>query len=825
MREQIKGITAAGLGGTAVGLVLGMVTLPLVAVSAGALTAFFVTRTFGVQRHYDSVGTVFFLSLGTLVYLIPFLPTAFKQTPQLFLVVFGLISAAIVVVKRGVSHVLSYVASKLGRGDSASSIWNAVSSIVGALILVWSIIKMKQRLTKTAVTGAATPLGLVLNVAGHFMELPWVFEVGVDITAMVFIGGVMVGFHTLTSWYEVLALRKDPFVQAVAKKSKDTATTAASKTREKASEADPIGGGVMSQVLGVTPASTAGPSQPSQDEDDVPDPDEDVARTVDTQPSDGAGESFDGTDHESSAAEGTGHDPDGDVGQTDTGQRSGEDPPRTGTETNSEDTPAAPGPDSLATPAARLGLPAQPEPVSEGIETMTAAVDAVIDETDAVADGVVDRGADPVERASSVKRAADGGTLLTAGTTATERDDRRSEPTTEVPPELSDAVRTVRTRVSPRATEAQELLDALQLSGDVSERHLTNTVSGVLEKLNTHAELAAALAEVDPTDEPRHIARQLDRHSSDIDGPAGSGLATVAAELDEAIRELEQCRTERQRLAENAEAVCSAANDQTTIRFESSASTDEWLDALTDSVTDGSVSFTDQANDIGSLVSTAETEVRPQSSLARSVVEALRSDSMDADERERTIADALEAIDSTETLRHRLADVSADDVEALARRLEGDLDGINTAGSAQLAERVAELRGTVSQADAADRLTVYAARQELRFYDQQLLDALQQTRDRAGTGGPVADLYQDVDRRRSRMRTDYPDNYPNHDHSIPIHFLELVEALQESAEQARTSGNEERAMGYLRAADRTLDWVAELYDRQAYSALLEQLRG
>jgi hypothetical protein len=801
VREQIKGITAAGLGGTAVGLVLGMVTLPLIAVSAGALTAFFVTRTFGVQRHYDSVGTVFFLSLGTLVYLIPFLPTAFKQTPQLFLVVFGLISAAIVVVKRGVSHVLSYVASTLGRGDSASSIWNAVSSIVGALILVWSIIKMKQRLTKTAVTGAATPLGLVLNVAGHFTELPWVFEVGVDITAMVFIGGVMVGFHTLTSWYEVLALRQDPFVQAVAKKSKDTATTAASKTREKASKADPIGGGVMSQVLGVTPASTAGPSRPSPDEDDVPDPDEDVAHTVDTQPSDGAGEFVDGTDHEPSAAE---------------------DPPRTGTETNSEGTP---GPDSLATPAARLGLPAQPEPVSEGIETMTAAVDAVIDETDAVADGVVDRGADPVERASSVQRAADGGTLLTAETTAAESDDRRSEPTTGVPPELSGAVRTVRTQVSPRATEAQELLDALQLSGDVSERHLTNTVSGVLEKLNTHAELAAALAEVDPTDEPRHLARQLDRHGSDIDGPAGSGLATVAAELDEAIRELEQCRTERQRLAGNAEAVCAAANDQTTIRFESSASTDEWLDALTDSVTDGSVSFTDQANDIGSLVSTAETEVRPQSSLARSVVEALRSDSMDADERERTIADALEAIDSTETLRHRLADVSADDVETLARRLEGDLDGINTAGSAQLAERVAELRGTVSQADAADRLTVYAARQELRFYDQQLLDALQQTPDRAGTGGPVADRYQDVDRRRSRMRTDYPDNYPNHDHSIPIHFLELVEALQESAEQARTSGNEERAIGYLLAADRTLDWVAELYDRQAYSALLEQLRG
>lgn len=799
MREQIKGISAAGFGGTAVGLVLGMVTLPLVAVSAGALTAFFITRKFGVQRHYDSVGTVFFLSLGTLVFLIPFLPTAFKQTPQLFLVVFGLISAAIVIVKRGVSYVLSFVANKLGRGDSASNIWNAVSSIVGALILVWSIIKMKQRLAKTAVTGAATPLGLGLNILGHFMELPWILEVGIDITAMVFIGGVMVGFHTLTSWYEVLALRKDPFVQAMAKKSKDTATTAASKTKEKAAETDTIGSGFMSQVLGVTPASTAGPSNTSAADDaTVPDPDEDVARTADTRPSDGSGEAFDGPD-----ADGMEHESGGDVSRTgdDTGHTS----------------------DALETPANRLGLPAEPGPVSEGIDTMIAAIDAVVDETGAVDDGTVDRAADPVDRATAVRRAADGGTLLAAA--STDRTERRHKSTAEVPPALSNAVRSVRTRVSPRTTEAQELLDALQLSGDVSERHMTETVTGVLATLNDHATLATAVAEVDPTDDPRAMARHLDRESSNIDGPAGAGLATVADELDGAVRELEACRDEHQRLAESAEAICTAANDQTSIQFDSTASTDQWLDALTESVTNGTVSFADQADDIGSLVSAAEGDVRPQSSLARSVVEALRSDSMEPEARERTIADAIEAIDSTETLRHRLEDVSADEVETLAERLERDLDGITTAGSEQLQERVAELRRTVAQADAADRLTVYAARQELRFYDQQLLDAFQQTPDPSETGGPVADLYRDVEDRRARMRTEYPDNYPTHDHSIPIHFLELAEALQESAEQARTSGNEERAIGYLRAADRTLDWVAELYDRQAYSALLEQLRG
>jgi len=52
-----------------------------------------------------------------------------------------------------------------------------------------------------------------------------------------------------------------------------------------------------------------------------------------------------------------------------------------------------------------------------------------------------------------------------------------------------------------------------------------------------------------------------------------------------------------------------------------------------------------------------------------------------------------------------------------------------------------------------------------------------------------------------------------------------VSSLQEAANDARAAGNTDRAIGYLQAADETLDWVMELYERQAYSVLLEQLRG
>ncbi|MDB2239710.1 hypothetical protein, partial [Halorubrum ezzemoulense] len=86
----------------------------------------------------------------------------------------------------------------------------------------------------------------------------------------------LVGFHTLTSWYEVLALRQDPLVQAFTERSKDTASTASaksksvaetaskrsrdatSKTAQKASDrgedidkSDMIGAGVMSHLLDI----------------------------------------------------------------------------------------------------------------------------------------------------------------------------------------------------------------------------------------------------------------------------------------------------------------------------------------------------------------------------------------------------------------------------------------------------------------------------------------------------------------------------------------------------------------------------------------------
>jgi hypothetical protein len=232
-----KGIVVPSGAAAVVALIAGMVTLPLVAISVGMLVALVLPRRYGSQRHYDAVGTLYFLSLGVLVAALPFVPAAFKQAPALFLLVFGAVSAAIVLVKGLLRAVIDRIADRLGARRARRPVLASDLLGPGDARARVEIVKMKYRLGKTGVAGVGTLLALAFNVLGHFVNLPWFLEGGISISAMVFVGGVIVWFHALTSWYEVLALPHDPLVQAVAQRSKETASTAAERSRETAASA------------------------------------------------------------------------------------------------------------------------------------------------------------------------------------------------------------------------------------------------------------------------------------------------------------------------------------------------------------------------------------------------------------------------------------------------------------------------------------------------------------------------------------------------------------------------------------------------------------
>ena len=261
MSHKIVGVLVPSIVGVVAAIGIGLITIPLVAIFLGAAVAFWLTRKYGTQKYYAAVGTLFYILLGILVLILPFMPAAFKQSPMVFLLIFGVLSAKVVVIRRLVGFVLSVIADRIGRRGGESSFWNAISSIVGTIYLAWILVKMKYRLAKTGVAGVATPAGLLLNALGHFFELPWILEVGLNITTMIFVGGLIIIFHVLTSWYELIALRNNPLVEALAEKSKDAGSKTLSQSQSIVDSAEYrvntvhkdefIGGQLISKILGI----------------------------------------------------------------------------------------------------------------------------------------------------------------------------------------------------------------------------------------------------------------------------------------------------------------------------------------------------------------------------------------------------------------------------------------------------------------------------------------------------------------------------------------------------------------------------------------------
>ncbi len=132
----------------------------------------------------------------------------------------------------------------------------------------------------------------------------------------------------------------------------------------------------------------------------------------------------------------------------------------------------------------------------------------------------------------------------------------------------------------------------------------------------------------------------------------------------------------------------------------------------------------------------------------------------------------------------------------------------------------------LDRADESNRVIPYAIRNELRFYDRTLLSELGGTGAASGGSSESADVpLARVAERREDLEDRYVEGRRDHNHSIPLHFLSLVDALADEAERAAATGDDARAAGLCAAADETLDHVTQLYERNEYSVMLRRLRG
>jgi hypothetical protein len=202
MRHVSRGPVAGALGAlVTLALVLVGSVPPTGTVFAGALVAALLHWRYDGRRDYRVAGTVYALgAAGGLVTLPSASPvTTWSLVPSL--VVFGLASAlvtgAFVLVRVGVRA----VARRFVPETYAEALGDFASTLASAAVVIWTVIQVQERLARTAGTGFLGTAALAADWYGlrYSVDLAMI-EGAIQTTVVVFVGAVVVGFHTLASW-------------------------------------------------------------------------------------------------------------------------------------------------------------------------------------------------------------------------------------------------------------------------------------------------------------------------------------------------------------------------------------------------------------------------------------------------------------------------------------------------------------------------------------------------------------------------------------------------------------------------------------------------
>lgn len=478
---------------------------------------------------------------------------------------------------------------------------------------------------------------------------------------------------------------------------------------------------------------------------------------------------------------------------------------------------AAPPEDILAAPANQLNTEPHPQEVTAEIIAVLEAVETLVEAVDEPQTHGIDPSASEVAQVTALADAIADGELTVTGETA-------SSHATDVPRKLEDGIRTVRDRQSVESSTAHRLLEDLERIRTRQPDQLAATLEDAVDQLDQYQQLQADLGALPSRGDPNRLGRELADAFDARNVDYARSLANIGQTLETAASDLEDCRNEHRQLQESVETVCATASNQTSWSAGTSDA-DEAVAQLVTGLDEEEVWFADETTSIVGFAASIDTATA-QSKPATEFLDTLRNIHTTEDRRIReSLQTAVEAIDRTETVTTRLEGVDPDAVVRTADRLLSDVESQSDTVVPHLRERIEDIKETAQRSNDADLLTLYAARQELRYYDRTLIPQLSTPDDTDGGTDTLTARIEAVDERRSSMRQSYPAEYPDCDHTIPIYYFDLASTLLEEASELQTRGETQQAAGVVDAADRVLNWIEGMYETHSYFVLLKELRG
>ncbi|MFC4358678.1 hypothetical protein ACFO0N_12075 [Halobium salinum] len=206
----------AALLGVVAALAAGAVVPPVVAVAVGAAATTVVLLWVDGPKRYATAGTVFALGLAAALPFATFVADPFRHSVLFALLFFGGLGLGVVALKRLGRALAVRAGRRVSRGRYVAELWDALSSVGGAVLLAWSVFTSKKELAKNAANGVVGGTAFTLNVVGLELVVPasvvlapvgpefplrGLLVDGLSTTAFVFVGSVVVWFHLLASWH------------------------------------------------------------------------------------------------------------------------------------------------------------------------------------------------------------------------------------------------------------------------------------------------------------------------------------------------------------------------------------------------------------------------------------------------------------------------------------------------------------------------------------------------------------------------------------------------------------------------------------------------
>jgi len=468
------------------------------------------------------------------------------------------------------------------------------------------------------------------------------------------------------------------------------------------------------------------------------------------------------------------------------------------------------GDDSLQRIADRLDVPADEQRILDRLDDLDESINTVVSAADLHRRGFRSApapDASPVEKVGALAQALNDDVVSLASS-----DGDASGSIGRGEGELSSIAGDIAQSRAPSDQTARKLLDELAAPG--GPEAIRDVLVDTIERLERYQSLEESLTSTDDiVRNPRNTQREVERAD---DGPVADVVVNLIETLTEARDRLDTVESGRDRLAEAVD----AAAEQRDIKGEDSL---DRAKRLQTSLEDGRQAST-EADESALLGGAAAADLDPESRIADELVEDLSDPAANPIP---AVEAAVSALDRSETLRSVVAETDRDSVKALAETVQNRSESVNDPVADVVTTRASRLLSAIERASAANDAPVYAAERELRFYDKTLLDSIN-SRVGHNNGVAVADareLGDRVEERTTRLKHEYVDRLSDHNHSIPMHFLQLAETLTGKASEHRDSGEPEVALGFLRAVDALLDGVEELYELNEFSMMLRRLRG